>query len=464
MSDRGHPASFRDPSGFLFERNSRLYRQVNRSYQASYDALMASGLYKYLSEKQWLIPHREVNIPPLDPGRSYKVIQPDAVRYISYPYEWCFGQLQDAALLTLKILKAAVRHGMTLKDASAYNVQFHLGRPVLIDTLSFDPYVEGEPWEAYGQFCRHFLAPLALMAYTDVRLAQLSRTYIDGIPLDLAARLLPVRSRVNTGLLIHIHLHAGMQQKAADPKKAHPRPKPVSRTAFLGLIESLQDTVRGLHWKSAGTEWGEYYEANNYTETSFREKINLTGDFLRRIKPAVVWDLGGNTGVFSRVAAAQGCDALCFDSDYGAVEKNYREVKANREERILPLVLDLTNPSPGLGWENRERESFLARGPADAVLALALIHHLAIGNNLPLPRVAEFLSRCGTRLIIEFIPKEDSQVQKLLSSRKNIFTDYSREKFEAAFIKFYAVERSIPITESQRTLYLMRKKPLRGKT
>ncbi len=464
MSEHGHPASFRDPSGFLFERKSRLNRQVNRSYQASYDALMDSGLYKYLSEKQWLIPHREIKTPPPDPGRSYKVIQPDVVRHISYPYEWCFGQLQDAALLTLKVLKAAVRYGMTLKDASAYNIQFHQGRPVLIDTLSFDPYIEGEPWEAYGQFCRHFLAPLALMAYTDVRLSQLMRIYVDGIPLDLAARLLRVRSRWNTGLLIHLHWHAGMQQKAADPEKARPRPKPVNRTAFLGLIESLQATVRGLRWKSAGTEWGEYYEANNYTETSFREKINRTADFLRRIKPGVVWDLGGNTGVFSRVAAAQGCDALCFDSDYGAVEKNYRQVKANGETLILPLVLDLANPSPALGWENRERESFLSRGPADAVLALALIHHLAIGNNLPLPRVAEFLAHCGARLIIEFIPKEDTQVQKLLSSRKDIFGDYTRENFEAAFRKLFIVEESVPIPESKRTLYLMRKKPLRGKT
>jgi ribosomal protein L11 methylase PrmA len=464
MSEGGHPASFRDPSGFLYERNSKLYRQVNRSYQKQYDTLMASGLYKYLTEKHWLIPHRETKTPPLDPELSYKTIQPDVVRYISYPYEWCFSQLQDAALLTLKILKAALRYGMTLKDASAYNMQFHEGRPVLVDTLSFETYVEGGPWEAYGQFCRHFLAPLALMAYTDVRLSQLMRISIDGIPLDLASRLLPIRSRLNSGLLLHLHIHAGMRQRTATPKGEQPRSKSVSKTAFLGLIESLQGTVRNLRWKPTGTEWAEYYEENNYTETSFRDKKKLTGEFLRRIQPGVVWDLGGNTGVFSRIAAAEGCAVVCFDGDNGAVEKNYLEVKARQETLLLPLVLDLTNPSPSLGWNHRERESFLQRGPADAVLALAIIHHLAIGNNLPLERVADFLTRCGQWLSIEFIPKEDSQVRKLLSTRKDIFTDYTRENFEAVFRKAYRIEKSIPIAESKRTLYLMRKKPLRGKT
>ncbi len=458
MTDNGHPASFRDPSGFLFSKQSRLYRQVNRIYRPQYDTFMSSGLYAYLSEKGWLIPHRESNTAPLLPALAYKVIHPDPVRYVSYPYEWCFGQLKDAALLTLRIAKAAVRYGMVLKDASAYNVQFHGGKPILIDTLSFDDFVEGEPWIAYRQFCQHFLAPLALMAYTDVRLNQLMRAYIDGIPLTLAARLLPMRTRLRPGLLLHLHVHAGMQDKGAASAGQKPHAKRMSRTAFLGLIESLRETVRKLGWQSAGTDWGEYYEDNNYTERSFRAKQDLVGEFLGRNKPGMVWDLGGNTGVFSRVAAGKGSDVVCFDSDYGAVEKNYLVVKAQKEARLLPLVLDLTNPSPAIGWSHRERESFLERGPADTVLALALVHHLAIGNNLPLERIADFFAQCGPRLIVEFIPKEDSQVQRLLSTRKDIFADYSREGFESAFRRTYTVEEALPIPESRRTIYLMKAK------
>jgi ribosomal protein L11 methylase PrmA len=206
------------------------------------------------------------------------------------------------------------------------------------------------------------------------------------------------------------------------------------------------------------TDWGEYYEANNYTPASFREKKKLVGEFLQRIHPKVVWDLGGNTGVFSRIATAAGCDAVCFDSDYGAVEKNYRDVTAQKETHLLPLVLDLINPSPAIGWNNRERESFLERGEADAILALALVHHLAIGNNLPLGLVADFFARCGGWLIVEFIPKEDSQVKILLQSRKDIFPDYSREQFEAIFTRVYTIEESIQLPESARVLYLMRKK------
>jgi ribosomal protein L11 methylase PrmA len=458
MTDGIHSASFRDPSGFIFRQGGDLLRQVNRVYQPPYDALMASGLYEYLTGKGRLIPHRETEAAPLLPETAYKVIQPEPIPFISYPYEWCFSQLKDAALLTLRIAKAAVRYGMTLKDASAYNIQFRESNPILIDTLSFDTYSEGEPWIAYRQFCQHFLAPLALMAHADVRLSQLMRVYIDGIPLPLAAKLLPLSTRFNPGLMLHLHAHAGLQKKTPAPPAGKGAPKGMSRSAFLGLIESLQATVRGLQWKDSGTEWAEYYEDNNYTRVSFQEKQNRVGEFLGRVQPGMIWDLGGNTGIFSRIAAEKARGVICFDSDYGAVERNYLEARAHKETRLLPLVLDLNNPSPAIGWNNRERESLLQRGPADTVLALALVHHLAIGNNVPLPRIAEFLARCGSRLIVEFVPKEDSQVRRLLASRKDIFSDYTHEGFEAAFLEEYRIEQSVPIPESARSLYWMVKR------
>ncbi|HOW91704.1 MAG TPA: hypothetical protein PK883_05240, partial [Anaerolineaceae bacterium] len=210
-------ASFRDPSGFIFKRGGVLYRQVNRAYQKAYDKLMSGGLYAGLTADGLLIPHEEVDEPPADPELVYKIIRPQVVPFISYPYEWSFTQLKDAALLTLAAARSALEQGMVLKDASAYNIQFVGGKPVLIDTLSFDLYKEGAPWDAYRQFCQHFLAPLALASLVDIRLIQLLRVYIDGIPLDLASALLPGRTKFGlAGLAVHIHLHARAQQQYSD--------------------------------------------------------------------------------------------------------------------------------------------------------------------------------------------------------------------------------------------------------
>src|SRR5215216_6396727 len=206
-------ASFRDPSGFLFARDGVLYRQVNRKYEQEYTRLMESGLYDKLVKAGLLVSHVEVDHAPAEAALAYKIIQPERVPFISYPYEWSFGQLKDAALATLSIQRRALKVGMSLKDASAYNIQFVRGKATLIDTLSFEIYKEGQPWVAYRQFCQHFLAPLALMATRDIRLNQLLRVYIDGIPLDLASELLPGKTRLNFGLLTHVHLHASAQKR-----------------------------------------------------------------------------------------------------------------------------------------------------------------------------------------------------------------------------------------------------------
>ncbi len=452
-------ASFRDPSGFLFRRGSDLYRQVNQSYREDYDRLMQSGLYEQLTAKGRMIAHEEVDVEPEAPDLAYRILKPQPVDFISYPYEWSFSQFKDAALLTLRLQKLALQHDLSLKDASAYNIQFHNGRPILIDTLSFERYQEGQPWVAYRQFCQHFLAPLALMAYKDVRLNQMLRIYIDGIPLDLASALLPTMSRLNFGLATHIHLHASSQKRYAGEGIAPTGQggRQMGRTALLGLIDSLEATVRKLSWKPAGTEWGDYYQDTNYSAAAFEEKKRIIAEFMAAVQPKRVWDLGANTGVFSQVAAAQPASVVSFDIDPAAVEKNYLDGKQRKEKRILPLVLDLTNPSPGIGWANQERDSLLDRGPVDAVLALALVHHLAISNNLPFPLLADFFSRAGQWLVVEFIPKPDSQVQRLLASREDIFSDYTREGFEQAFSKKFCLRDVREIEGSQRILYLMEK-------
>lgn len=453
-SSRQLSASFRDPSGFLFSRDGILYRHVNRSYAADYARLMESGLYAKLVKAGLLIPHEEMEQVAAESDAAFKIIRPERVPFISYPYEWSFGQLKDAALATLSIHKRALKAGMSLKDASAYNIQFVRGKATLIDTLSFEIYKEGQPWVAYRQFCQHFLAPLALMVFCDVRLSQLLRVYIDGVPLDLASKLLPFSTRFNFGLLTHVHIHASAQKRYAD-QAVKPRTGGMSQQAMIGLIESLEGTIKKLEWKPAGTEWGDYYDSTNYSDAAFEHKKQLVHEWAEQKKPASVWDLGGNTGVFTREASASSAYVVSFDIDPAAVEQNYRYVKSKKEENILPLVLDLTNPSPALGWANREREAFGQRGPADMVLALAVIHHLSISNNVPLSQLAEFFAGVCKWLVVEFVPKSDSQVQKLLASREDIFPNYTREGFEAAFEQFFTIRSMEAVRESERHLYLM---------
>ncbi len=449
------PGSFRDPSGFLFHRDGVLYRQVNIAYQENYDSLIDSGLYDRLVADGLLIPHQEADLAYAQSAEVYKIIKPEMIPFVSYPYEWSFSQLKAAALTTLQIQKKSLDLGMSLKDCSAYNIQFGGGKPIFIDTLSFEKYREGQPWVAYKQFCQHFLAPLALMKYTDVRLHQLLRVYLDGIPLDLASSLLPFRTRLVFPLLCHIHLHAKSQKHFAD-KSIDMTGRRMSRLGLLGLIDSLTTIIDRLQWQPTGTQWADYYTFTNYSPEALEHKKHLVGEFLDNLDPKTVWDLGANVGLFSRVASNKGIQTISFDNDPAAVEKNYLECVSNGETNLLPLVADLTNPSPGIGWENEERMSLLQRGPADTVLALALVHHLAISNNLPLDRIAAFFSHICGSLIIEFIPKSDSQVQRLLSTREDIFPDYTPAAFEAKFSKYFMVESSAKIRDSERTLYLMK--------
>lgn len=451
-------SSFRDPSGFLFYRNGSLYRQVNLRYKEHYDLLMKSGLYKKLVGANLLIPHQEVDIEPENSERAYRVIKPERIPFISYPYEWCFSQLKDAALVTLGIQKMALDSGMVLKDSSAYNIQFTGAKPVFIDTLSFERYREGEPWIAYRQFCQHFLAPLALMSYKDVRLNQLLRIYLDGVPLDMASELLPFRTMLKISLLSHIHIHAKSQKHFAD-KAVRTKGFKVSRTSLLGLIGNLESAVKRLEWKPKGTEWAEYYADTNYSESAMNHKKQVVAEFLDEIKPSSVWDVGANVGTFSRIAASRGIQTFSFDIDPACVELNYLDCKKSGETNVLPLLLDLTNPSPSIGWENAERSSLLERAPAQTVLALALAHHLAISNNLPLESIASFFSKlCSKSLIVEFVPKDDSQVQRLLANREDIFTDYTQNAFEREFSRYFTIQSSVKISDSKRTLYLMEKR------
>jgi hypothetical protein len=448
-------ASFRDPSGFVFRRDGVLLRQVNKVYETDFRTLLDSGLHDELVEAGLLIPAERLGTDLALTSDALDVLRPELVPFISYPYEWAFSQLKDAALATLDAMSIAFGAGMVLKDASAYNVQFLRGKPILIDTLSFERYVEGEPWIAYRQFCQHFLAPLALMAHADVRLSALTRTFIDGIPIDLASKLLPQSTWLKPGLTAHIRLHG---RATAKPPGEASRPLRVSRTALSALLQSLRSTVVNLRWEPKGTRWVDYYGETNYTARAMARKRQMVSEYISAIEPQIstCWDLGANTGEFSNIAASAGVETVAFDFDPAAVEQAYLSVKAKRTGNVLPLLLDLTNPSPDQGWASAERDSLSRRGPADLVLALALVHHLAIGNNVPLPLVADFFASLCTWCIVEFVPKEDSQVRRMLAQRKDIFKHYDLDGFESAFFKRFDVVKREQIAGTDRTLYLLR--------
>lgn len=445
------PGSFRDPAGFVFEQDGKIFRRIEPGFEADLNLLVNSGLQQELVEAGLTLAFETCECG------DGALIQPERVPFISYPYEWSFGQLKDAALTTLEIARRAIGKGMILKDASAYNIQFLGHRPVLIDTLSFEAYQEGEPWIAYKQFCQHFLAPLALMSHCDIRLGALLQSNIDGIPLDLAANLLPGKTKLNAGLLTHIHLHA--KAAATSTGKAPARQAHLSKLSLLALLDSLKGAISGLTWNPSGTEWGNYYEETNYSDQSFRTKHDLVKDFLARVDASAqsCWDLGANNGEFSRLAVERGLRTIAWDIDPAAVELAYRFTKQSNSENLLALMVDLRSPSPALGWANQERDSLARRGPADVLLALALIHHIAIGNNVPLPMIADFFAQLGKSLIIEFVPKEDSQVQRMLVARKDIFTQYNETGFEEAFATRFTVEAKQKIEGTARTLYFMKR-------
>ncbi len=448
-------SSFRDPAGFLFRYQGFLLRQINPRYFSDYDHLMQSGLYSALRQSKRLISHEEVS-SELALNENARVIKPEVIPFISYPYEWCFSQLKDAALLTLEIQKKALEHGMTLKDASSYNIQFLQGQAIFIDTLSFTKYKEGEPWQPYLQFCQHFLAPLMLMSYKDIRLNQLLKVYIDGIPLDLASSLLPTLTKFILSPALHIHVHAKLQKKYQNTKDISRKSRQFNLKTLSRFIDSLIQCVNKLTWEvQRDSQWYSYYVDNhNYAPTTFTEKEKIIDEWVRSISPPSLWDLGANRGRFSSIASKYCKQVIAWDIDPSCVESLYLNSR-KQSSPLLSLTIDLTNPSPSLGFDNQERLSFKERGPVDAILALGLIHHLALVNNVPLAKLALFFSELTKYLIIEFVPKEDSQVQKLLATREDIFNMYSLAEFKREFGHYFNIINEHSLQLSERTLFLM---------
>ena len=450
--------SFRDPSGQVFSRDGKIYRAVFEPGVKDFETARDGGVYDKLIEAGLLLPHEEVSEYDHAPeGTVYCLMHPN-LPMISYPWEWPFSMLKQAALIHLDAMEMLLEHDFWFRDASAFNVQYDGNGMRLIDTLSIGRRIPESPWVAYGQFCSHFLAPLALAAYGDIRTLSLWRSYIDGYPLDFAVKLLPFWRRCRPGSFMHLTLHARFQDVADRRedihKKKHVKKPKVSDRGLMGLIRSLRRTIEGIKWKRSSKIWEDYGEIRTYGEQDLAKKSEYVAKVVQRLKPAKVWDLGANTGEFSLIAASHGAFVVSIDGDPACTEYLYQKVSGENEAmRILPLTMDLANPSPGLGWSGSERLSLRDRGPADLALALALIHHLVFSSCVPLPLIAEWFGSLTNHLLVEFVPPTDPMVQKLLRNRSDEHLPYNLEVFNSSFGKFFSILEQTKL-ENGRTLYL----------
>lgn len=432
---RAEKSSFQDPASRVFYDDAGIGREVYPSYFTDYEKLISSGLYEELLNNRLIIPHNWENLP----GKI--ILRPAEVPFISYPYEWCFSILKEAALKTLTINRIALNHGMMLKDASAYNMQWYQGRITLIDTCSFIEYKPGMPWGAYRQFLQHFICPLLLMKYRDTSFGKLSQVYLDGIPVRLAAKLLPQWLKFNPGLIAHVY------SQSLNFTVSEKRNVTVSTLAFTALLDNLEKLIASLTYEPKGG-WSKYTAGDSYTAKAKESKTLI----ISRNLPfdGTVLDLGCNTGEYVNINRENGF-RLAADYDHACIEMLYKSTRL-----VLPLVIDLCNPSPAIGWENTERKSFWDRVKVDTIMVLALIHHLCVANNVPLSRVAELLAAHCDKLIIEWVPLDDPKAKQLLG-KKNI-PEYSLEIFIAEFSKHFNLRGEYPIDDSLRTIFVMEKR------
>jgi len=441
VSEIRSPNSIHDPDGYVVLKDSKLLRIMTENYLPHYTYLAESGLYDCLIFSKWLLNH--------DLSSGYLTAEPEIVPFISYPYEWSFNQLKDAALLTLSIQKVALEYGMTLKDAPASNIQFVQGKPVLIDITSFEIYQEGKPWQAYRQFCKEFLAPLALASYVSVETLEWLKAYPNGVPIKLASSLIPKRHFISE-LGLHLYLHSRLNSKTL-PKKSH-----INNRRLINIIDSLYRTVKRLPLPKDKTLWSNYYGgSSNYSKVAVEAKEQAIKEALDITMPDKVLDLGCNEGFYTAKIAREVNKIVALDSDSQAIDSLYRI----HIENILPLVADLCNPSPASGWLNSEKDSLLTRLQAfkfDMVVALALIHHLCLKGSISLDLIASSFRELGEWLLIEFVPEYDEQVVGITITI-NTHYPYNLTTFLQAFGNYYSIEQSWLITDSKRTLYLMRR-------
>ena len=471
LQNNPHRSSFRDPAGYIFESGGRLYRAVHPSAKSDIDALFESGLYRELADRSLLVRHERMadaqckELGLEDGWMALRVV--DRLPVISYSCEWTDGQLRAAALLTIEIQKRALLHGLCLKDATSFNVQFIGATPIFIDILSFTTRFHADGWIAYRQFCEHFLAPLALHKYqpgTQV----LSGLSIDGIGLKLASRILPSRTWLVVGIFLHIHIHSRFINKYeghdGQALKNDLHNAKISNSFHLQLARSLQSVINGIKPRNSGSAWINYRTCNTYNEESARLKLDFVKSVINRVKPCRVLDLGANDGFYSFEVAKMGIPCTAVERDNECCEAIYGASKSTETSLLVNTIrVNIVSPTPAYGWANEERTSFLSRFACDMTLALALLHHLTITEQIPFRLIANYFARLSPDLIIEYIPPDDPMVIKLLHGKANVSDILLSQISHASFLQefgrlFHFREQGSGLGQAGRIMYHLKRR------
>lgn len=454
------PGSFRDRNGRIFYHQNNIYRAISKQALDEW-TLLSSTKFFHKAIADCKIVRTELvdaaNVPDQNLLTEWAaVLKHELIPFVSYPYEWSFGMLKDAALLQLELLEKALNENITLKDATSYNIQWNGAKPLFIDIPSFEKLLPGTPWVGYRQFCELYLYPLMLQAYKDVAFHPWLRGRVDGIDPEEINKLMSFSDRFRAGVLADVYLQAKMQSKyAASNRKVKDelRSSGFKKEMIVANIRRLKKIVHGLQWKRAKSEWSEYAEVNSYTD----KDSEMKAAFVRKVSQSkqwnLVWDLGCNTGRFSRIAAENSRTVIAMDSDHLAVELLYQNLKKEQNKNILPLVMNLADASPGLGWKGEERKSIIKRGKPDLILALALIHHVVISANIPLREFIDWLANLGADLVIEFVTKDDPMTKILLKNKEDQYADYEIDNFEKCLKEKFSIISREPLASATRILY-----------
>jgi ribosomal protein L11 methylase PrmA len=454
---RPDAGSYRDPSGRVFVLEDRVLRTVAPRAAADFEFVRSTGVLQSLIAEGSVIAEEPVAPSQLPRGfnDARYVLQHPKLPFISYPYEWCFTALKRAALLHLDIQIRCLQQNVTLSDASAYNIQFLGPKPIFIDSLSFRRYHDGEFWIGHKQFCEQFLNPLLIRALLGVPHNAWYRGGLEGIPTTDLNRILPLRRKLSWNVLTNVVMQASFQGSATGGHHAEmPAGARFPRTALQRMLDRLRKWISGLLPADRGkTVWGDYAHQTSYAAEETDRKRALVAEFAASVRPRMIWDIGCNTGDYAKAALETGAGyAVGFDFDQGALDAAF--VRAESESlSFLPLFLDLANPTPSQGWGERERRGLTDRASADAILALALLHHLAIGRNIPLEEVVGWLVGLAPHGVIEFVPKSDPMVRRLLRMREDIFDDYTEQAFIGHLQSQARVVRSVTVSQTDRKLF-----------
>jgi hypothetical protein len=462
------PGSFRDPTNRVFYHDGEVFRGLSAEGAAQWRELSQSGFFRKLV-KDGAVVGTELETRDAITAQAADwsaVLCHERIPFVSYYYEWTFGMLRDAALLHLDILAAALENGWTLKDGSAFNVQWRGHKPVFIDVSSFEPYRDGDAWFGYRQFCMMFLIPLLLKAYRDIDIGPLCRSELEGIDPEAALKLISKRDVFRRGIFTHLYLHARLQARArrAEAKMAdvsRPSKSPIRQTRItnLHMVRSIRSMVARLARKGGDTVWSAYETTHSYDDGSLAEKKSFVETHVHGGRWSLVYDLGSNTGTFAQLCRAHADCVIAVDQDELAVDTLYHRLGAEPAGNITPLVMPLGNVSPNQGWRGRERTSFDSRGKPELILCLALIHHLVISANIPLPQVLQWLRSFGATVVLEFVGPEDEMTLRLLRNKRITHSDYTFARFEAESLKLFEIAGQAPLKQGKRRIYLLRPKP-----